>query len=137
MDNQRVHYILHCPVCSFSYQNDRLALNHLLPPKKLEHLKVTFLTINIFFFPANIFFAFTVICLILSFHIVNIFSALMFGLGMTKDCQHLYTLHVVNFHQQIEQEKLFVIVYGTKGLTRNGCVYMLCIFCCFCSFGYE
>lgn len=96
--------------------------------QKLEHLKVTFLAINIFFFPTNIFLIFTVICLILSFHIVNIFSALVFHLGMTKDCQHLYTLHVVNFYRQIEQEKLFVIGSGTKGITRNGCVYILCIF---------
>lgn len=51
---------------------------------------------NVFFFAANIFLVFTVICLI--------FSALIFGLGMTKDCLHVYTLHVMNFHQQIEQE---------------------------------
>jgi hypothetical protein len=89
MDNQRVHYISHCLICSFSYQNDRLALNHLCIFKffllqKLEHLKITFLTINIFFSPTDIFHMFTVACLILSFHIVNIFSALVFGLGMTK-----------------------------------------------------
>jgi Na+-transporting methylmalonyl-CoA/oxaloacetate decarboxylase beta subunit len=55
----------------------------------------------------------------------------MLGLGMTEDCQHLYTLHAVNSHQQIEQENLFVIGYGTKGLTRHGCVYILCIFVVF------